>query len=192
MTGTGRESHPLTELAKFVRTKNVADRPIARLIGKPAFPGNFGEFVAEQVFAIKLHPDASHPGSDGVFRRGKLKRKSVNIKYYTKHDRLLDMKKEGEIQPSYYLVMTGPDEEPGPSHGKSRPWVIESVFLFDARALVRKLKARSPKKKIGVATYVSVDLWENARIYPNGVSPLLRVTEVRRRRLALFSEAKIG
>lgn len=190
MTGTGRDL--LTELAEFVRRKNVADQPIARLIGRPALPGHFGEFVAARIFDIELNKGAAKPGFDGRFRSGELTGKSVNIKFYTKHDRLLDMTEEGKAGPDYYLVMTGPDEKPGPSRGKPRPWVIVSVFLFEAAPLVDELKTRSPKKKIGVATYVPVDLWARAMIYSNCVSPLLPVTEARRDQLSLFSAARIA
>ena len=190
MTGTGRDR--LTELAEFVRRKNLADRPIARLIGKPALPGHFGEFVAAQIFDIRLNKGAAFPGFDGRFRSGELTGKSVNIKYKTKRDGLLNLKKEGEAGPDYYLVMTGPKKRAQPPLGGNRPWVIESVFLFEAEALVRELRNRNPKKKIGVAAGVPVDLWKKAMIYPNGGSPHLPVTEARRRRLALFSEAEIG
>lgn len=183
---------PLVDLADAVREKNVADVPVARVMGRPALPGHFGEFVASRVFDIELHDHAANPGSDGCFRSGRLAGKSVNIKYYTKHDRLLDMNKEGEAGPDYYLVMTGPEEDAGPSLEKTRPWVIESVFLFDAANLVCELRKRSPKKKIGVATYVPADLWREARIYWNAVPRLLKVTATRRRQLALFAAGAVG
>ena len=192
MTGGRSESACLADLAKFVRRKNLADRPIARVIRKPALPGHFGEFVAAQVFDIKLHEDAAHPGSDGVLRYEKLNGTSVNIKFTTKHDGFLNMNEEGEIWPDYYLVMTGPKENPEPAHGKDRPWVIESVFMFDTVTLVCELWTRNPRKKIGVATYVPVDLWAEAMIYPDGESPLLPVTDAQRDLLALFSAARIG
>ena len=186
------ESDRLAALAHSTGEKNVVDAEVARLLNKPALPGHFGEFVASRVFDIELHPNAAHPGSDGVFRGGELEGKSVNIKYYPKHDRLLDMNREGEAGPDYYLVMTGPEEVAGPSFGKTRPWVIESVFLFDATDLVFKLRERSSKKKIGVATYVPADLWREARIYWNAEPRLLKVTETRRRRLALFAAGAVG
>ena len=192
MTDGKSESDCLTELAEAVRAKNVADRPIASLIGKPALPGHFGEFVAARIFDIELNKGAAFPGFDGRFRCGKLEGKSVNIKFYTKHDRLLDMTEEGKPGPDYYLVMTGPKGNAEPSRGKTRPWVIESVFLFEAEALVRELKAQNPEKRIGLATHVYVKLWRKATIYPNGESPLLPITEARRRWLKLFSAARIG
>lgn len=51
---------------------------------------------------------------------------------------------------------------PGRRH--ARPWLIEEVFLFEARPLLERLKARG--LKIGVATSVRQAEWEEARIYP--------------------------
>ena len=47
----------------------------------------------------------------------------------------------------YCLVMTGP-----PGQSRTRPWVIDSVFLFDNEELLGRLRARGVK--IGVATSV--------------------------------------
>ena len=192
MTGGRNAVGRLTDLAEAVRAKNAADGRVAQLIERPALPGHFGEYVAEQVFDIELHRDAANPGFDGWFRCGELEGKKVNIKYTTKHDRLLNMSDDEKTGPDWYLVMTGPKGDAESSLRKTLPWVIESVFLFDAEALVHELKARNPEKKIGVATYVPVDLWAEAMIYPNGGSPLLEVTEVRRRQLAPFSADEIG
>ena len=192
MTDAKSESDCLTDLADSVRVKNAADRHVARLIGRPALPGHFGEFVAARIFDIELNKGAAKPGFDGRFRSGELTGKSVNIKFYTKHDRLLDMTEEGKPGPDYYLVMTGPKGNAEPSRGKTRPWVIESVFLFEAEALVRELRAQNPKKRIGLAAHVYVKLWRKAMIYPDGVSSLLPVTDAQRDRLALFSAARIA
>lgn len=182
----------LVDLANAVREKNVVDAEVARLLNRPALPGHFGEFVAARIFDVELHSDAAHPGSDGKLQRGPLKGKSVNIKYTTKHDGLLNMSKDGKTEPDCYLVMTGPKEDAGPSQGTVRPWVIESVFVFDARKLVGELKTLNPEKKIGVATYVPVALWKRAMIYPCANRPIPRVTAEERHRLALFSADKIG
>lgn len=147
--------------------------------------GPFGEFVAAQVFGIDLCRAANEKDYDGEFRDDFLQGKKVNIKYYARHDRNLDLKEEGG--PDCYLVMTGPEKA-----AKARPWVIESVFVFEAAALVQELRKRNPKKKIGVAAGVPVDLWESAMIYPRPVSPLLRVTDAQWALLALFSASAVG
>ncbi len=61
----------IERLAGLVRIKNNADTAIAELIGRPAAPGNIGEFVAAAVFAIQLMTSGSHPGHDGVFTAGR-------------------------------------------------------------------------------------------------------------------------
>jgi hypothetical protein len=52
----GRElaGDDLEQLAQLVAARNEADRQIAALIGRPAAPGNIGEFVAARVFGIEL------------------------------------------------------------------------------------------------------------------------------------------
>lgn len=189
MTGTNCERDRFVELAHTVRIKNGADARVARLMSRQALPGHFGEFVAAMVFGIRLCRTANQKAFDGVFRGDALDGKTVNIKYKTTHDRRLNMKKEGDAGPDFYLVMTGPKRKAKPPLGGARPWVIESVFLFNAAALVGELRRRNPKKKIGVAAGVPVDLWARAMIYPDGVSPLLSVTDDQRERLALFAAA---
>ncbi len=175
----------LVALANAVRGKNAADRGVARLIGMPALPGHFGEFVAAQIFDIELHPSASHPGSDGVFRTGELGGKRVDIKYTTKHDRLLNMKKVSG--PDYYLVLTGPKGKAESSRRKALPWVIESVFLFEAEYLLRKLTVR-----IGTATSVKNKFWNEAEIYPGNGSTPFTLTPHQRDRLRRFAATSVG
>lgn len=188
---SGREGghRSLRRLAEKVRQKNAADLGVVEIIGRPALSGHFGEFVAAEIFDIELCEDATNEGFDGVFRGGVLCGKTVNIKYYTKHEGLLDLKNENG--PDYYLVLTGPATEPEASRGQTRPWVIESVFAFRADALLRCLKDRNPNKKIGLATYVPVDLWKKAEIYPCDAS-LLPLARSQKDMLALFSESAVG
>jgi hypothetical protein len=95
----------LERLAGLIQIKNEADAAIADLIGRPAAPGNIGEFVAASVFAIRLMPSAAHPGYDGVFSEGPLAGKTVNIKTCSRHESVLDI----SPHPSdCYLVLTGP------------------------------------------------------------------------------------
>jgi hypothetical protein len=167
----------IERLAGLVRIKNNTDAAIAELIGRPAAPGNIGEFVAAAVFAIQLMTSGSHPGHDGVFTAGPFAGKTVNIKTYGRHESVLD------ISPhpcDCYLVLTGP-----PGQARVLPYVIESVFLFETERLLAKLTARGVK--IGTATSVRKADWEAARIFPpQQASPLaLSVTQLAQ--LALFS-----
>jgi len=170
----------LGQLAKLIATKNEADRQIAALIGRPAAPGNIGEFVAARVFGIELEVSGSHPGYDGVFRTGSLVGKTVNIKTYGRHESVLDISPHPA---DYYLVLTGP-----PGQARIRPWVIDSVFLFDRNQLVGVLTSRGIK--IGVATSVRKADWEAARIFPPGPASPLTLTQRQIALLGLFAAAK--
>jgi hypothetical protein len=64
------------------------------------------------------------------------------------------------------------------------PWVIEHVYLFNARELFEKLRKRGVK--IGVATSVAQVYWKEAEIYPKQENVVLRLTDETRRMLALF------
>jgi hypothetical protein len=163
----------------LIRDKNQVERKIAALIGRPATPGNVGEFVAAKVFDIALMTSGSHPGYDGVFERGPLAGKTVNIRTYSRHELVLD------ISPhhcDYYLVLTGP-----PSQAALRPWVIDSVFLLEHQRVLAELTSRAVK--IGMATSVRKADWEAAQVYPPQPASPLQLTSHQRALLGLFSTA---
>jgi len=81
----------LEELAHLLRQKNDVDGAIARLVGRPALIGHVGEFIAAHVFRIKLHGSATNTGSDGHFVSGELAGRSVNVKWYGKHEGIFDI-----------------------------------------------------------------------------------------------------
>jgi hypothetical protein len=66
--------------------------------------------------------------------------------------------------------MTGP---PGPA--RDRAWVVDTVYLFDTVDLLTKLRSR--RIKIGVATSVLLEDWEDARIFPARAAAPLRLTK---------------
>jgi hypothetical protein len=167
------------QLVELIRVKNEADRRIAALIGRPAAPGNIGEFVAARVFGITLMSSGAHPGYDGVFQSEPLAGKTVNIKTYSRHESALDISPHAS---DYYLVLTGP-----PGQAKVLPWVIHSVFLFDHERLVSELTSRGVK--IGVATSVRKADWEAARVYPPHPASPLHLTSRQTRLLGLFATA---
>ena len=172
----------LVRLAELIRTRNVVASQIAALIGRPAQIGHVGEYIASCVFGIALERSASQKGIDGHFVEGQLVGYSVNIKWYTKQDGLLDVTLDA--LPDFYLVLTGPKTGATSSRGKVRPWVIETVYLFEARKLVDTL--RSLGVKIGVATSVRQRFWREAEIYPTQRNTRLVLTDEQRRLLALF------
>ena len=178
------EMEQMQRLAEMVKQKNRADRKIAEVIGRPTITGHFGDFVGAGIFGVELHASGVQKGSDGRFTGGRFSGMTVNIKYYPKNEGLLDISVNGE--PDYYLVLTGPRSAAVTSRGKVRPWVIEAVYLFETADLKRRLTS-----KIGIATSVKREFWDEAEIYPRN-NPAFPLTGSQREMLALFSEASVG
>ena len=172
----------LQRLASLIKERNAVENAIAGVIGRPAHAGHVGEFVASRIFDIELPESAVNKGSDGYFRSGPLAAKSVNIKKYSLSQGILDIRPDA--LPDYFLVLAGPKDSPGSSRGTVQPWVIASAFLFDACALVQRLKQRGVK--LGVATSVIQELWREAEIYPSPNNPALWLTEAQRKMLEMF------
>ncbi|HEX6450228.1 MAG TPA: hypothetical protein VF060_12280 [Trebonia sp.] len=166
----------LQHLANLIRKKNEVDGAIAQLIERPALAGNIGGFVAARVFGIDLEPLGSHATHDGVFREPPLTGKTVNVKTYSRNEWILDFSGH---HCEYYLVMTGP---PGPA--RDRAWAVEAVYLFDTVELLTKLRSR--RIKIGVATSVLLEDWEDARIFPARSGAPLRLAKAQVAALKLF------
>jgi len=149
----------------------------------PAFLfGNVGEFIASRIFDVKLEHSATAKGIDGRFASGALAGKTVNIKWYAKHEGLLDIRPDA--LPDYYLVLAGPRTAAASSRGSVRPWLIDAVYVFRAAVLLQSLKQRGVK--IGVATSVIRKLWDQAEVYPTPTNRQLVLTNEQREMLALF------
>ncbi|MSO89763.1 MAG: hypothetical protein EXQ89_07360 [Rhodospirillaceae bacterium] len=172
----------IEQLAALIRERNQIDAQIAAVIARPAISGHIGEFVASHVFGIALERDVTTAGYDGCFIAGPLAGKTVNIKAYGKRENALDI--NSDHVPDRYLVLAGPKAEPATSRGGHRPWVISEVFLFDARALIDRLRSR--QINIGVATSVTSAEWETARVFPPSPSAPLKLPEESIRLLNLF------
>ena len=100
----------------------------------------------------------------------------ATVKTYSRNEWILDFSGH---HCDYYLVMTGP---PGPA--RDRAWVVEAVYLFDTPDLLAKLRSR--RIKIGVATSVLLEDWEDARIFPARSAAPLRLTKAQAAALKLF------
>jgi hypothetical protein len=172
----------LIQLAELIRTRNAVMKQIAHIIQRPALIGHVGEFIAAHIFGIALEESASQKGLDGRFTHGQLAGRSVNIKWYPKRENILDVRPDA--LPDFYLVLAGPKSTVSSSRGGERPWVIENVYLFDAPQLVRRLRSRGVK--IGVATSVRQQLWEEAEVYPTARNKRLILTDAQRKLLAHF------
>lgn len=173
----------LEEVAALLKQRNKIDEQIASIIERPMTSGHLGEWIAARIFDIELEASATAAGIDGRFRSGALAGKSVNVKWYLKHEGLLDIAKSGA--PDYYLVFTGPRTQAASSRRTHRPWTIREVFLVDAAALMRELRARGVA--IGAATSVRRSTWQAAEIYPTAANTVLPLNDEQHNRLQLFT-----
>lgn len=172
----------LERLADLLRKKRQIDSDISSIIRRPSLPSHIGEFIASRIFGIRLEVSATAKGIDGVFIEGPLNEKTVNVKLYGKQEGILDITTHSLAD--YYLVLTGPKSPPVTSRGANRPLVIDHVYLFKMRTLVKSLTNRN--LKIGVATSVAKDYWDQAEIYPDQNNKELILTEEHLRQLRLF------
>ena len=78
----------LEQLAETIKRKNTIDDKVSAIVNRPALIGHVGEYIASKVFDIKLEESASRKAIDGIFRKGKIVGKTVNIKWYGKTDAL--------------------------------------------------------------------------------------------------------
>ncbi|MCL4263978.1 MAG: hypothetical protein KJ069_12215 [Anaerolineae bacterium] len=172
----------LLRLAGLIDLRNEIAGKITALIGRPAYIGHIGEYIASKIFDITLQESAAAKSIDGYFLSGQLANCSVNVKWYGKQDGLLDI--TSHAQPDYYLVFAGPYGSAGSSRGEIRPWLIETVYLFKADTLVMSLQQRGTK--IGIATSIPKQFWNEAEIYPSQNNPRLILSAEQKKLLALF------
>jgi hypothetical protein len=172
----------MKRIAEQLHERNTIDAEIARIMHRPMTSGHLGEWLAARIFDIELEPTTTATATDGRFRPGSLRGRTVNIKWYLKHEGLLDMSKSDLLD--YYLVLTGPTSGATSSRGATRPWCIEAVFLFDARQLRAEQIERGVKR--GIASSVLKSQWTAAEIYPAASNPLLAVTSGQADMLRLF------
>ena len=114
---------------------------------------------------------------------GPLAGRSVNIKWYTVKQNILDLTPESP--PDYYLVMTGVKSGDVSSRGQVYPATVSSVFLFEWETLLAALQQR--KVKLGIATSVAEYLWAGAEIYPEQRNGTLVLASTQYERLGLFA-----
>jgi hypothetical protein len=80
--------------------------------------------------------------------------------------------------------MTGPAGPAASSRGSTRPWHIDSVYLFDAVQLEADQRARGVR--VGIAASVPNRWWAAAQVFPHANNPLLCVSTQQAAMLALF------
>ena len=168
-------------VVQLLHTRNAVDQEISRIIQRPMSTGHLGEWLASRIFGIDLHPSATHTGSDGVFADGPQAGRTVNIKWYSKRENLLDISTVGP--PDTYLVMTGPPSAAASSRGALRPLCVENVYLFDHDEVVAALTARGTK--IGIASSLVKAQWTAAEVFP-AASPRLPLSDEQKHALILL------
>jgi hypothetical protein len=166
----------------LIKRRNLLEQDLTTITNRPAELGHIGEFIASKIFHIKLQEAATHKGSDGHFTEGILKDRTVNIKWYACREGLLDI--NPLALPDFYLVLTGPRSLAMSSRGRTRPWLIENVFLFDANAIVNKLMQTGVK--IGIASSLRQSIWADAEIYPLQKNNLFPLSEEQYKALSFF------
>jgi len=163
----------LEKLANLLSEMNSIGEKISEITQRPATIGHTGEYIAADIFDIELEESANTKDFDGHFRSGTLANRTVNVKWYSKLEYMLDI--NPDALPDFFLVMTGPKALEPISKGGIRPWLINYVFLFNAAELVTELTARGVK--IGVASSVRKHEWQAAEIYPNRRSMVYRLSD---------------
>jgi hypothetical protein len=179
---THRLMDDLRELASLLKERNEVEGRISRLIQRPALTGHLGEFIAARIFEIDLAASATSRAIDGTFRKGPLATRSVNIKCYPKLESL-DMREDA--LPEFYLVLTGPRSPATTSRGSARPFVIDHVFLFEAKTLCAELRARPVKIQTGTSLLRAQ--WDAAEIYPRNRCRRYTISNEQKSMLALFA-----
>jgi hypothetical protein len=179
------EHEALRRIADLLENRNRIDGEIAAVIERPMTSGHLGEWIAAEIFDIALEKSATSAALDGYFRAGPLQRRSVNVKWYLQREGILDL--TSPAMPDDYLVMTGPTSAAMGSHGRTRPWRIDNVYLFDAAGLRDDLLARG--RKVGTASSVRSELWAQAEVYPKPVNARWELTEEQVDALRFFRPA---
>ena len=179
MTDDGK----IEQIARLLRERNAIDDAIAAIIKRPMTSGHLGEWIAAQIFDIELERSAAAAAIDGHFRSGPLTGRTVNVKWYLKQEGALDMSKSPLLD--YYLVLPGPRSAVLTSKDTTRPWRIDSVFLFDARRLADEQHARGVQE--GIAASVRVNQWNAAEIFPVPRNPAFSPSERQIDLLKLFA-----
>jgi len=167
-------------LASLIKSRNTIDNKMAAYIRHTAQVGNVGEYIVSVIFTIAPDEAGKHRGYDGRFTQGSLAGHTVDVQWHTKHDGQLTIKQDA--LPDYYLVLAGPA---GSSPSVASPWLIESIFLFNASELLNALRERGVQ--IGSGTSVTGPLWERAEIYPVPRNNRLTLTDDQRKQIVLFS-----
>lgn len=176
----------LKELSSLIKHWNEIEAKISGLIKHPGTIENIGEYIAEQVFSIKLEKSKTQKGYDGRFTKGALKGRKVNIKIARERESYIDWR--DDALPEYFLILTGPKRTSRKRAELGRPIRITNVYLFEVDSTRRILLSRGVSLPKGKRVQASVigELWDKAEVYPHQVCMQLRVSPVQKAMLSLF------
>jgi len=122
MRGYGIVSRTCSSLQIQATTRSMPSW-VASWIGRKH--GHIGEWIAARIFDIELETAGNAAGYDGHFTTGALLGQTVNVKPYTRQQRILDMKSTAPLD--YYLVFTGPRGAAVSSRVTLRPFCIDAA-----------------------------------------------------------------
>lgn len=152
----------IEELGELIGKRNGIEEKISEIIDRPAEKGHIFEYIASQLFPIKLNKSASKGGYDGIFTGGDLNGKKVDIKFHAINGHLINLNPKVD-RDTYLLIFTGPYESVSSSKGKTRPLCIDKIYLFNEKDICDQLDNRV---KVGIATSVKSEYWNGKEIYP--------------------------
>lgn len=173
----------LPRLAELLRARNTIESNIANLLGSSGNLGAVGEYIAATIFGITLISSTHHSEIAGIFANPPLTGKTVDIQWYPRREGFLSV--HSGPAPDYYLVLSGPRQESSTARALVNPWLITSVYLFDAHELLAALRERGVQ--IGSHTSVINQLWERTEIFPVQRNSALVLTDEQRAQIKLFS-----
>jgi hypothetical protein len=172
----------LPRLAELLRARNKVESNIANLIEQPVNIGSVGDYIASVIFGITHEKSPTQKAIYGRFLYGPHAGQSVDVQWHIKREGDLSLRTDPPAD--YYLVFTGPKASANVTNRLVNPWVIESVYFFDAKELLAALNERGVQ--IGNRTSVIGQLWERAEIFPVQKTNRLILSEEQRRLLTLF------
>ena len=172
----------LPRLAELLKARNTVESNMAHLIGHPVNIGSVADYIASVIFGITHVEPTTQKIIYDTFSYGPLAGHTVDVQWHTRREGDLSLKTDTPLD--YYLVLSGPKAGVNTARSLVNPWVIESVFLFNAKELLTALHERGVQ--IGPRTSVIAELWDRAEIYPAQRNKRLILSEEQRQLLALF------
>jgi len=124
----------LPRLAELLRARNTVESNIANLIEQPVNIESVGDYIASVIFGIAHEKSPTQKAIYGRFLYGPHAGQSVDVQWHIRREGDLSLRTDPPAD--YYLVFTGPKASANATNSLVNPWVIESVYFFDAKELL--------------------------------------------------------